>query len=63
MQLQTTFEMESEDILFMIGLKLQVLGYLENTLRYTTPFKNSEKPSRPRLNLFPLRTSQSHDKM
>ena len=44
MQLQTTFEMESEDILFMIGLKLQVLGYLENTLRYTTPFKNSEKP-------------------
>ena len=44
MQLQTTFEMESEDILFMIGLKLQVLGYLENTLRYTTPFENSEKP-------------------
>ena len=44
MQLQTTFEMESENILFMIGLKLQVLGYLENTLRYTTLFKNSEKP-------------------
>ena len=26
----------------MIGLKLLVKGYLENTLRYTTPFKNSE---------------------
>ena len=63
MQLQTTFEMESENILFMIGLKLQVLGYLENTLRYTTPLKILKNLSRPRLNLFPLRTSQSHDKM
>ena len=26
----------------MIGLKLLVTGYLENTLRYTTPFNNSE---------------------
>ena len=26
----------------MIGLKLFVMGYLENTLRYTTPLKNSE---------------------
>ena len=28
--------------LVMIGLKLLVTGYLENTLRYTTPFNNSE---------------------
>ena len=26
----------------MIGLKLLVTVYLENTLRYTTPFNNSE---------------------
>ena len=39
MQLQTTFKMKSEDILVMIGLKLQVVGYLENTLRYTTPLQ------------------------
>ena len=26
----------------MIGLKLLVMGFLENTLRYTTPLKNSE---------------------
>ena len=34
--------MKLEDFLVMIGLKLLVMGYLENTLRYTTPFKNSE---------------------
>ena len=34
--------MKLEDFLVMIGLKLLVKGYLENTLRYTTPFKNSE---------------------
>ena len=34
--------MKLEDSLVMIGLKLLVMGYLENTLRYTTPFKNSE---------------------
>ena len=34
--------MELEDFLVMIGLKLLVKRYLENTLRYTTPFKNSE---------------------
>ena len=28
----------------MIGLKLLVKGNLENNLRYTTPFKNSENP-------------------
>ena len=26
----------------MIGLKLLITGYLENTLRYTTPFNNAE---------------------
>ena len=36
--------MKLEDFLVMIGLKLLVKGYLENTLRYTTPFKNSENP-------------------
>ena len=35
--------MKLNDFLVMIGLKLLVIGYLENTLRYTTPFKNSEK--------------------
>ena len=34
--------MKLEDFLVMIGLKLLVMGYLENTLCYTTPFKNSE---------------------
>ena len=34
--------MKLEDFLVMIGLKLLVKGYLENTVRYTTPFKNSE---------------------
>ena len=34
--------MKLEDFLVMIGLKLLVMGYLENSLRYTTPFKNSE---------------------
>ena len=34
--------MKLEDFLVMIGLKLLVKGYLENTLLYTTPFKNSE---------------------
>ena len=34
--------MKLEDSLVMIGLKLLVMGYLENSLRYTTPFKNSE---------------------
>ena len=34
--------MKLEDFLVMIGLKFLVKGYLENTLRYTTPFKNSE---------------------
>ena len=34
--------MKLEDFLVMIGLKLLVVGYLENTLRYTTPFNNSE---------------------
>ena len=34
--------MKSEDILVMIGLKLLAMGCLENTVRYTTPFKNSE---------------------
>ena len=37
--------MKLEDFLVVIGLKLLIIGYLENTLRYTTPppFKNSEK--------------------
>ena len=34
--------MKLEDFLVMIGLKLLVVGYLENTLRYTTPLNNSE---------------------
>ena len=34
--------MKLEDFLVMIGLKLLVMGYLENTLCYTTTFKNSE---------------------
>ena len=34
--------MKLEDFLVMIGLKLLVMGYLENTLCYTTPLKNSE---------------------
>ena len=34
--------MKLEDFLVMIGLKLLVKGYLETTLCYTTPFKNSE---------------------
>ena len=34
--------MKLEDFLVMIGLKLLVMGYLENSLRYTTPFKNCE---------------------
>ena len=34
--------MKLADFLVMIGLKLLVTGYLENTLRYTTPFNNSE---------------------
>ena len=34
--------MKLEAFLVMIGLKLLVKGYLENTVRYTTPFKNSE---------------------
>ena len=34
--------MKLEDFLVMISLKLLVMGYLENTLCYTTPFKNSE---------------------
>ena len=34
--------MKLKDFLVMIGLKLFVMGYLENTLRYTTPLKNSE---------------------
>ena len=29
--------MKLEDFLVMIGLKLLVMGFLENTLRYTTP--------------------------
>ena len=36
--------MKLENFLVMISLKLLVMGYLENTLRYTTPpppFKNS----------------------
>ena len=36
--------MKLEDFLVMIGLKLLVKGNLENNLRYTTPFKNSENP-------------------
>ena len=35
--------MNLQDFLVMIGLKLLVMRYLENTLHYTTPFKNSEK--------------------
>ena len=42
MQLKTIFKMKLADFLVMIGLKLLVTGYLENTLRYTTPFNNSE---------------------
>ena len=42
MQLKTIFKMKLKDFLVMIGLKLLVTGYLENTLRYTTPFNNSE---------------------
>ena len=34
--------MKLEDFLVVIGLKLLVKGYLENTVRYTTPFKNCE---------------------
>ena len=34
--------MKLKDFLVMIGLKLLITGYLENTLRYTTPFNNSE---------------------
>ena len=42
MQLKTIFKMKLKDFLVMIGLKLLVMGCLENTLRYTTPFNNSE---------------------
>ena len=43
LQLETIFKMKLEDFLAMIGLKLLVMGYLENTLSYSTPpFKNSE---------------------
>ena len=42
MQLKTIFKMKLKDFLVMIGLKLLITGYLENTLRYTTPFNNSE---------------------
>ena len=37
--------MKLEDFLVMISLKLLVMGYLKNTLRYTTPppLKNSER--------------------
>ena len=42
MQLETIVKMKLEDFLVMIGLKLLVAGYLENILRYTTPFNNSE---------------------
>ena len=31
------FKMKLEDFKVVIGLKLLVMGYLENTLRYTTP--------------------------
>ena len=31
------FKMNLDDFLVMIGLKLLVTGYLENTLRYTIP--------------------------
>ena len=34
--------MQLKDFLVMIGLKLLVTGYLENALRYTTPFNNPE---------------------
>ena len=39
--------MKLEDFLVMIGLKFTklVMRYHENTLPYTTPFKNSEKNS------------------
>ena len=36
--------MKLEDFFVMIGLKILVMGYLENNLSYTTPFKNPEKP-------------------
>ena len=39
---KTIFKMKLKDFLVMIGLKLLITGYLENTLRYTTPFNNSE---------------------
>ena len=42
MQLWTVFKMKLEDFLVMIGLKLLAMGCLENTVRYTTPFINSE---------------------
>ena len=42
MQLKTIFKMKLKDFLVMIGLKLLVMGCLENTLRYTTSFNNSE---------------------
>ena len=37
MHLKTIFKMKLKDFLVMIGLKLLVMGCLENTLRYTTP--------------------------
>ena len=37
LQLETIFKMKLEDFLAMIGLKLLVMGHLENTLSYSTP--------------------------